>query len=318
MGRLRTVLQKYIPEKQFFDTVEFFKDQKINYLYFIKSKILPLELINDNLINSNLEGGKKYDLELKINNQKYQVHIDQYSDTLDKNVKIINFIKFNAELDERGEYKEDDHCGILIFDKQQETATIQSINNYTECIKCIESAKPFKVGDVLMQIMMIVSLRKNIKKIFLTDNSYLMCANSKIALIHLRTITQGMPFYTKYGFIPTYEDEYKIFRDNKKIFQKKPSLTKEEIINLLYYRKFDEKRNKNIIDYINNILIPRLKKNNLVSEFINNIINDRKKEGCTILNNIYMKIYDKIGYTVYDNRHFELDLIKNKLINTTK
>ena len=31
-----------------------------------------------------------------------------------------------------------------------------------------------------------------------------------------------------------------------------------------------------------------------------------------------MKIYDKIGYTVYDNRHFELDLTNNQLIKGNK
>jgi len=313
MGRLRTILQKYIPEKQFFDTLEFFKDQKINYLYFIKSKILPLEFVNDNL-----EGGKRYDLELKINNQKYKVHIDEYSDTDDDNKKIINFIKLGAILNKDDEYKEDDHCGVLILDKINENSTIQSINNYTECLKCLEGVKPFKVGDILTQIMIIMSMRNNMKKISLTDNSYLMCANSKISLIHLRTMTKGIPYYAKYGFIPTYENEYKIFEENKKIFKKKPTLTKEELINLFFFHKFDDHKDKKIIKYISNTLIPRLKKNNLVSEFIDKIIDDKNEEGCTILFHIYMKIYDKIGYDIYKDRYFKLDLTKNKLIKDNK
>ena len=160
MGRVFLILRKYIPEKHLFDTMEFFKDQKINYLYFIKSKILPLELINNNL-----EGGKRYDLEIKINSQKYKVHIDQYSDNDDKNVKYINFIKLGAEPNKDGDYKEDEHCGILILDKINESSTIQSINNYTDCVKCVEGAKSFKVGDILTQIMIIMSMRNNIKKI---------------------------------------------------------------------------------------------------------------------------------------------------------
>ena len=93
MSRLRTILQQYVSKKQLFDTVEFFKDHKVNNLYLIKTKILPLKLINNNLI-----GGKEYDLNLKINHQSYQVHIDEYSDTLDKNFRTVNFIKFISKI----------------------------------------------------------------------------------------------------------------------------------------------------------------------------------------------------------------------------
>ena len=313
MTRLRTILQQYIPEKQFFDTIEFFRDQKINNLYFIKSKVLDLTLYNHNLI-----GGDKYNLELKINNQTYKVHIEQYSDSFDKNLKIINFIKFNAKLDIRGDYKEDDHCGVLIIDKKEQLATIQSINNYNECIKCIEGNKPIKIGDILAQIMIIISMRNNIKKISLTDNSYLMCGNSKISLIHLRTMTKGMPFYSKYGFIPTYEEENEIFKENKKIFKEKPTLTKKELIKILNFKKFNEKYDLKIINYINNIIIPKLTEVNLVNKFVDNIINDKTNEGCSILYNIYMDIYKKIGYSKYEKRHFELDLTKSNLINSNK
>lgn len=313
MSRLRTILQQYISKKQFFDTVEFFREQKINNLYFIRSRILNLSLHNDNLI-----GGDKYNLELKINNQTYKVHIDQYSDSFDKNLKIINFIKFNAKLDERGDYKEDDHCGVLIIDKKEQISTIQTINNYTECVKCIENNKQIKVGDILAQIMIIISMRNNIRKISLTDNSYLLCSNSKISLIHLRTMTRGMPFYSKYGFIPTYEEEKEIFKENKKIFKEKPTITKKELIKILNYKKFNKTYDNKILNYINNVIIPRLTENNAVSEFINNIINDKTNEGCSILYNIYMDIYKKIGYSKYEKRHFELDLTKSNLVNSNK
>jgi hypothetical protein len=157
MSHLRTILKQYISEIQFFDTVEFFKDNEINNLHFIKTKIFPLKLIDNNLI-----GGNEYNLELKINNNEYQVYIDQYSDNFDKN------------------------------------------------------------------------------------------------------------------------------------------------------------KDKEMINYINNVLIIRLKKKNLVNDIINNIINDRTKEGCSILFNIYMKIYDKIGYRLYQYKHFELDLTKSKLIKQNK
>ena len=91
-------------------------------------------------------GGDEYNLDLKIRGVKYQVNIDEYTDMIYsqtkncsignkdeyqkidiKNIKIIenpykktiNFIKFNSIKDERGDYKdykEDDHCAVLIID----------------------------------------------------------------------------------------------------------------------------------------------------------------------------------------------------------
>ena len=61
----------------------------------------------------------------------------------------------------------------------------------------------------------------------LTDNSYLISTGEKIPLINLRTITKGIPYYAKYGFITTYENDLQPFTENKKIFQEKPILTKK-------------------------------------------------------------------------------------------
>jgi len=65
-----------------------------------------------------------------------------------------------------------------------------------------------------------------------------------------------------------------------------------------------------ILNYIQNILIPRLKPINLVSKFINSIINDNCKVSRSLLYNIYMKIYEDIGYYKYENKN--LFIILNK------
>ena len=94
--------------------------------------------------------------------------------------------------------------------------------------------------------------------------------------------------------------EKEIFKENKKIFKEKPIITKKELIKILNYKKFNKTYDNKILNYINNVIIPRLTENNAVSEFINNIINDKTNEGCSILYNIYMDIYKKIGYSKYE------------------
>lgn len=280
MVRLRNVLEKYIKNNQMFEMIEYFKDNNIQYLYPIKKYYFSLNIKNNNML-----GGDEYKLDLKINKVKYQVNIDEYSDmiytqsnsksfinkeeyqkinvndikmTKNPNKKTISFIKFNSIKDENGDYKEDDHCAVLIVDFVKKKSTIQSLNNYTDCVRCLTDDKIFfRTGDILTQIMIIISIKNKLKYIELTDNSYLLCKNSKLLLIHLRTMTKGTPFYTKYGFIPLYEKD--IYNHNLNIYKEKKTLTKKKIIKYLYFREFDKNKDVKILNYIENILIPRLK-----------------------------------------------------------
>ena len=149
MGKLRDILQKYISANQMFDTIEYFKNNNIDYLYPIKNYSFLLNINN----SKNLYGGDEYLLDLKL---KYQVNVDEYYDVIyeqsnkdtnksnkdkNKNIKIINFIKLNAIKDERCDYGENDSCGILIIDYIKKSSVIQSLNNYTDCVKCLEKDK---------------------------------------------------------------------------------------------------------------------------------------------------------------------------------
>lgn len=322
-----------------FRMIEYFKNNDIQLLYPIKKYYFPLDIKN-----KNMKGGDEYTLDLKINKIKYQVNVDEYSDmiytqtnnesfgdkdgykkfniknikmTENPNRKTISFIRFNSIKDERGDYTEDSHCAVLIIDYIKKKSIIQSLNNYTDCVRCLSNDKIiFKVGDILTQIMIIMSIRNNLKYIELTDNSYLSCNNSTLSLIHLRTMTKGVPFYSKYGFIPVYEKD--IYEHNLNIYRQQKTLTKEQIIKYLYYRIFDNNKDAKILGYINNIVIPRLKRLNLVSEFVSSIINDKGKEACTLLYNIYMKIFEDIGYYKYNNRKFILDLRKTMIHSEKK
>jgi hypothetical protein len=332
MVRLRNILEKYIPENQMFVMIEYFKDNDIQYLYPTKKYDYSLNIKNDNM-----KGGDEYTLDLKINKIKYKVNIDEYSDMIYTqpnnksfrnkeeyqkinvtNIKMtenpyrktISFIKFNSIKDERGDYKEDDHCAVLIIDFIKKKSIIQSLNNYTDCVRCLSNGEIlFKSGDILTQIMIIISIKNNLKYIELIDNSYLLCENSKLSLIHLRTMTKGTPFYYKYGFTPKYETD--IFEHNVNIWRQKKTLTKEQIIKYLYYRNFDNNKDKKKLNYINNILIPRLKPQNLASEFVNSLVDDNNRESCSLLYNIYMKIYEDLGYLKYEKKKFILNLKKS-------
>ena len=127
-----------------------------------------------------------------------------------------------------------------------------------------------------------------------------------------------MPYYLKYGFIPIDEEEQDILKINKQKFLNDPKLTKEKFINYFMYRDFDEEKDKKMLNYINSMLIPRLKENNLISNIIKSMIKDKNKESCKLLYHIYMRIYYDVKYIEYTNKGFELDLKKNDVIKTSK
>ena len=209
----------------------------------------------------------------------------------------------------------------------------------------------YKIGDILVQVMIYMSINRGMKKIKLHDNSNYKCNGHNLSLIILRTMTHGKPLYSKYGFLPLNHNkdnnnEYKknelqIYEDNKKLFKSQPKMTKNELLEIIYYTKFDKNKDKIMLYYINNIIIPRLKENNIISEFLNNIINDfliyqeqmkkysklNKNElskikddilylssACELLDNILMVIYLKCGYYKYIEKTFELNLENNKII----
>ena len=332
MSKMFFEIKKYIPEKHIFDVMNFFKENKVNFNFntFKSLKTLKLNIYNTSLFgkpstcnNFTMQGGddNSKNIEIDMKNTKFNTKIYEYDDGY---LKTINFVKINSIFDKKkDDFNEDDFCGILIIDKENSCATIQSINSYNDCIKCFEN-KSFKVGEILFRIMICICVYKKIKKIHLIDNSYLDCGNDKIPLIYLRTITQGKPYYAKYGFYPIdhnedgendyYKNELQIYKDNIDTFNTNPTIKKNKLIKILNYQKFDEIKDKKMIDYLNNILTPyidSLKSNNIsIKDLVLFMIGEKKKIPCLLLMNIIMSLFYKCGYKQYKYKHFEFTVEK--------
>lgn len=318
MSKMYFEVKKYIPERHMFDIMEYLKEKKVSFNYntFKSSKTLKLQIYDGNS-HGNLCGGKdeSKNIEINIKNTNYQAKIYEY---LDGDTKTISFVKINSIFNiKNDDYNENDICGVILIDENN-NADINSIVNYQDCIKCSDNKK-FRIGEILFRIMICICVHKQIKKIHLTDNSYLNCVNDKIPLIYLRTITKGKPLYTKFGFYPIdhnsndeneyYENELQIYKDNVDTFNTDPTIKKNKLMRILNYQKFDKIKDKKIIDYLNIILIPYidgLKSDNIpVKDLVLFIIEDKKKIACLLLMNILMPLYLKCGYKKYKYKHFE-------------
>lgn len=143
MSKMISEIKKYIPEKHIFDIMLFFKEHEINFnsKNFKSQKILKLKIHNETLFGG--DDDSKI-INIKINNDNYKAKIYEYDDGY---LNTISFVKINSVFNKNADdFNENDNCGILIIDKEN-NAVIQSINNYTDCIKCFDN-KTLKIGEI--------------------------------------------------------------------------------------------------------------------------------------------------------------------------
>lgn len=244
-------------------------------------------------------GGKKQMIKLK-DGKTYEYHIDTIV-PYDDNKKQISFMNLTET---------HDNCVFLFFDTQESEDNIlyiQSISNQDDCVQSEDKNDVYKVGDILMQIIIQLVKRdkslSHIKQIKLSDTSKKMCYNIGIELSYLRTITHGIPFYAKYGFRPNNEEDYNIFRYNRNNFKLNKTITNKELFKIIKNSKFDKNNvyKKYFYNYIksNNIINPKILLTDMI-KFINSTNNvNEKKEICNIVDSIYKDIYKILGYKDY-------------------
>jgi hypothetical protein len=216
-------------------------------------------------------------------------------------------------------------CAILNFDYTLKTASIQSVGNYNNCLLCANRSQKYKVGQMLMIIIINICLDKKpkIKYIELKDNSTLRCMetypdqdipwkntyqhHNALLLRIIKTLTTGEPYYCKYGFKPKTDDDIDVYNHNKKIFNKQQLLNTIKINELILNNISNEKHIKIYKKYI----IPIINEcnNKSVNIFIRKLFEINpdiytKSVVCFIIEKIYIKIYDLLGYKRYSEAVF--------------
>lgn len=251
--------------------IETYKIDKINE---IKIKLLK-----------NQKGGNKIE-KIKIDNVNYYVNEKKYK-TDEYGYKQIYFYEISENLiKDQMDGKNIDNkktndnicCGILQINEKEKIANIHSLGNYENCIICVKNDK-YKVGDIILKIMIEKCKENKIMKINLKDNSVINCkkSNNKIKLSLFRTMTKGFPYYLKYGFYPQNDYDIVKIKNNMDVFEKNPKITLEKFMGIL---------NKDNVDNTDNTEF-------LLSYFINELFNS---SSCNIVEENYERIYDLIGY----------------------
>lgn len=259
------------------------KNKKFNFYLQLRQLFLHDIRINFKKFIKIQHGGeiKKY----IVNNKKYYVDIEKsLIEDDNKNEYQISFFSLNNE---------NMPCGIMLINVKTKEAIIQDIASFEYCAVDKDNKDIKKKGFIIMTIMINICKKNGISKIKLTDNSYYICKNVKIQLIYARTLTHGLPYYTKYGFIPINKDNLHIMKQNYKIMKK----TKTEDINLINFIPDNDK-------YSN--LISIIKKNKKKS--LQYVLKYILEKYCMLFYKIHMKIFKELELNMYIDKQFNLEL----------
>ena len=160
-------------------------------------------------------GGKIYNYDMETN-YEVQINIQKF----ENNETQVHLVMFDEEID----------CGMIQIDKNNNNASIMTLDKNSRCVKCKNPNINYKVGDILIQIMLSLAFNKyNVESVSLTDISTYNCYGTTVNLQMLRTITHGKPYYMKFGFKPKYEIGKKYYKQNLKIFNENKNLEKETL-----------------------------------------------------------------------------------------
>jgi hypothetical protein len=265
------------------------------------------------ILKEQIGGEKKL---INIQNNTFEYHIQKIS--FDDNKKRLCFLNINET---------SDYCACLLYSSKSSGNTIlriEGIFNGSDCVKCKNPKYKFKVGNILMLIILKLinesSVFSHIKQIELSDTSQLNCNNFGLQLKYLKTITDGIPFYAKYGFRPLNSNDYDIFKFNRENYKLNKQLNNNQIFQIITEIKLEQNiyqiYEKYFFPYIDSthIINPKIFLNDMI-EFIkinnqNNLLTDTNKLICNFISKIYKKIFFILGYKDYDSNIWILNIKK--------
>ena len=223
------------------------------------------------------------------------------------NFKSIDYT-FNTYHDKEGihyklhQSKSDQECIHVLVDKNNKTCEIHNISYDSKCMPKAEMK--YKRGKSLLamafKLINLIKDKYGLKYVQLTDNSAKYCKNKhRINLVKMSTLTSGLTWYAKYGFIPKDKYHNKDFEENMKIMDKVylkdiPKI-KQYIINA-----HNKSKSKISLDKILDNYTYTLKENYKLKDFLNKFLLDFDNT-CDIFYYFYeqlfydLKLHDMTG-----------------------
>ncbi len=253
-------------------------------------------------------GGVEFSIKL-ADNKKYTYYLDKITSLNKKNTHHqLCFLNLNLN----------DRALCFTYHTKETGINILRIedliiNNSDEYIKCSDPKHKFKSGDILVQILIkLVETNEafsHINYIELQDNSMKRCYGIGIPLKYLRTITDGMPYYSKFGFKPKEKSDNITFIKNKEIFNKTPTLSGTSVNKIFSSVKVDSQKlyshyKLHFFQYINShttVDIGKFIRKMISLDEEKNYSIENKKLTCELVAKIIKPLYKEFGFKEYNS-----------------
>jgi len=240
----------------------------------------------------------KYNVhQIILNNNKYNICVRRVIENKELEYYIINFYSKDMNCIILQINIEDRICHLTDLIKQQGCLMTKIGNNYNDNIE--------SMGKILLEIVIKICEKLEIKEIQLLDSSHISCKNinNKYFSINLSKSTmllEGDTWYGKFGFQPNNKEDKEIYFANKNNFTKC-------ITNMISIDKII-KRIPNKNNFINEINEIKQKYLELYNKKLNIFMYWISRKYCEIYSYIYEYVYKKVGYKEYISNIFYLSL----------
>lgn len=256
------------------------------------------KILGGDIVNKEELDKCKYNVqEIILNNNKYNICVRRVIENKELEYYIINFYSKNMNCIILQINIEDRICHLTDLIKQQGCLMTKIGNNYNDNIESI--------GKILVEIVIKICEKLEMKEIQLLDNSHISCKNINnkyfsIILSKSTMLLEGDTWYCKFGFEPNNKEDKEIYFINKNNFTK--CITKMISIDKII-KKIPNKNN-----FINEINEIKQKYNELYNKKLNIFMYWISRRHCEIYSYIYEYVYKKAGYKEYISNTFSLYL----------
>lgn len=298
---IKDIIKKYIP------TMEF-----INYGYYANiHNYYQIARINEDKKYTKNSNPSIKTFSATYHNKTYS--FDYYISS-DNNSNLIFIKKSDSKI--KDEYTSNHHCAFLSYFNKDNLFI--NIMEYSDgCIK-IDNKQSDDIlnGSVLIKLIIKFGKTYGFKNIILDDKSYYTCGKTQdnkltYQLKYVHTLTKGIPYYNKFGFIfnDNYNQEIMLSNQNKI----NSMITEDIDLDMLIYlivKTIVEKSYQKIYDYnfIQDIYLIMQMYNKQTGKPLKDFFNYITYNHCHIMAMIYIDLFRSLGLQTYNRDEMILKL----------
>jgi len=202
------------------------------------------------------------------------------------------------------QFEDKNPCVAFFIDKQNKSVIIEDLMHYDDCYRHnvkLRNRSLKGTGTIMMKIVIELCKTFGIKKIELSDRSYYRCTDgtSTINLSEGHTLSNGVPWYSTFGFLPLFDIDKDRYEYNKRVIEraKVKDMDWEKLIKkLIKLPHFKKKYNK----LFESQIIPLIETN--MNEKFSVFAKYLMYNYCELFSDMYLEMFNMLGLQQYSKK----------------